>query len=284
MPLVSCRDMVLAAYRGGYAVAQLNANGGTYDLARAILEAAREARSPIIVGCYEGNAAYGGLRYIGRNLRLMIEEYAPDVPAAIHLDHGTSYAAAAQAIQAGFTSVMVDGSKLPLAENIALTAKVCELAHACDVTCEAELGRLLSGESAPDHPNLARVEDVRALTAQVPVDLLAVAIGNSHGFYKGEPRLNMQRLREIREATEVPLVLHGTTGLSAAQVRDCIALGMAKVNLGTQLRTNYLKYYGEMISSFDHQGHPWRVGREVKNRLKAECRAFLELVGSAGKA
>ena len=106
----------------------------------------------------------------------------------------------------------------------------------------------------------------------------------SHGFYRGTPLLNMTRLEEVRRATKVPLVLHGTTGLKDDQIRVCISLGMAKVNLGTVLRTSYIEYYRREIDALDHQGHPWRIGREVKESLKADCLRFLELVSSAGKA
>lgn len=284
MKLVSCREMVTAAYEGGYAVAQMNSNGGTYDLTRAILEAAEETLSPIIIGCYEPNSVYAGLKYLGSNLRLMIKELAPSVPVAIHLDHGTSYAMAAQAIQAGFTSVMYDGSKRPFAENMAESARVTELAHTCGCTCEAELGHLMNEESVPDNLNQVSLEEVKTFTTSVPIDMLAIAIGNSHGYYKGEPKLNMHLLEKIRKEIQVPLVLHGTTGLSDNQVRDCISLGMAKVNLATVLRIDFVDYYREALDTLDHNGHPWRIGQAVKDRLKIECIAFLELVGSTGKA
>jgi fructose-bisphosphate aldolase class II/tagatose 1,6-diphosphate aldolase GatY/KbaY len=276
--------MTQAAYRGGYAVAQLNTNGGDYALARAILEAAEESRSPIILGVYENNAQYAGYRYIARSLEMLAEEHAPSVPVAVHLDHGGSFDSCVQAVRAGFTSVMYDGSKRPLSENIEESSRVSALANAAGVSMEAELGHLLTGEVDPDNPNLVSVDDVRAFTGAVSVDLLAVAIGNSHGFYKGTPKLNMRRLEEVRSATSVPLVLHGTTGLSDDQIRDCVSLGMAKVNLGTVLRTSHVEYTKNFIETLDHQGHPWRVAKAVKDALKADCLRFLDLVGSAGKA
>jgi len=284
MPLVSCKEMVTEAYKNGYAVAQLNANGGTYDLARAMLEAAEEIRSPLIVGAYEANCEYAGIDYIGTNVRLLIERFAPTVPVAIQLDHGHSFASAARALRAGFTSVMFDGSEFPIEENIRVMKQVCEMAHACEATAEGELGQLLSGEPDPENPNLVSVEDVKRMTSEVPLDMLAVAIGNSHGFYKGEPKLNMQRLRDVRSVTDVPLVLHGTTGLKTEQIKDCISLGMAKVNLGTQLRTNYVKHYQDLAENFGHKGHPWRIAEQIKERMKKECVEFLKLVGSDGKA
>ena len=284
MALTTCREMVAKAYREGYAVAQLNTNGGDYHLTRAILEAAESKKSPVILGVYERNATYAGLSYVAKSLTLLIQEHAPSVPVAIHLDHGSGFAVCAEAVRAGFTSIMYDGSKESLAVNIAVSDRVCELAHAVGMTFEAELGRLLNGESDPDNPNLVSVDDVREFTRAVPVDMLAVAIGNSHGFYKDPPRLNTARLEEVRDAVDIPLVLHGTTGLPEGQIGDCIRLGMAKVNLGTILRTDYIEFYRRFIDEIDHQGHPWRVGRAVKDALVTECAAFFETVGSAGKA
>jgi fructose-bisphosphate aldolase class II/tagatose 1,6-diphosphate aldolase GatY/KbaY len=284
MPLVSCKDIVDSAYRGGYAIAQLNTNGGDYHLSRAILEAAAECRAPVILGVYEKNAVYAGFDYIARSLAFLAGEVAPEVPVAIHLDHGSSAGVCREALEAGFTSVMYDGSKSPVEENIANSGEACESAHARGATFEAELGQLLGGESDPDNPNLVSVDDVKRLTEAVAVDMLAVAIGNSHGFYKGQPKLNMERLDAVRHSVDVPLVLHGTTGLTDDQVKSCIVLGMAKVNLGTALRTNHIGYYRRMIDELDHQGHPWRVGREVKHLLKQDCVRFLRLVGSSGRA
>jgi ketose-bisphosphate aldolase len=284
MPLVNCKEMVDSAYHTGYAVAQLNTNGGDYNLSRAILEAATEGRSPVILGVYEKNAEYAGLKYIARNLSLLVEEFAPAIPVAIHLDHGSGPDVCAAALQAGFTSVMYDGSKSPIEENIAQSTTASGLARAAEATFEAELGQLLEGESDPDNPDLVDIDDVRELSGSVQLDMLAVAIGNSHGFYRGTPRLNMARLEEVRRATHVPLVLHGTTGLGDDQIRACISLGMAKVNLGTVLRTSYVDYYRRGIDTLEHQGHPWRISQDVKESLKTDCLQFLELVGSAGKA
>ena len=119
MALVNCRSMIGEAHRGNYAVAQLNTNGGDYNLTRAILEAAESCGSPVILGVYEANAAYAGLPYIAKSLAILIEEYAPTVPVALHLDHGSGLESCAQALKAGFTSVMYDGSKSPLMENVA---------------------------------------------------------------------------------------------------------------------------------------------------------------------
>lgn len=284
MPLVSSKEIILDAYKNGYAIAALNSNGGNYDIMRACLETAAETRSPILIQCYVNNGKYAGLGYIAHSVRYLIDQFAPGIPVALHLDHGMTYADCVEAIRAGFTSIMCDGSKLPLEENIALTNKVCEMAHAVNIPVEAELGHLLSGESDPNNPSIVKVDEVKKFVASVPVDYLAVAIGNSHGYYKGDPKINIPRLKECRAVTTIPLVLHGCTGMPEQQVRDCIKNGMAKINFGTMLRTNYLKYYNEAYTTTDHMNHPWRCSKFAKDKLKEDVRGILSLTGSEGKA
>jgi ketose-bisphosphate aldolase len=284
MPLVSCKQIVLDAQRGGYAIAAINSNGGNYDILRACLETAEECRAPFISQVYVRNGKYAGLGYIAHSATYLIQQFAPSVPVALHLDHGQEFADCVEAVRAGFTSVMCDGSKLPLEENIALTRKVVEMARAVGVTVEAEVGQLLSGETDPNSPAIVQVDDVRRFTAAAAVDMLAVAIGNSHGYYKGVPIINTQRLKEVRAVTDVPLVLHGCTGMAEATVKECIGLGMAKINFGTMLRNNYLKYFDEAYHNTDHQGHPWRCMQYAKDKLKDDVRWILSLTGSEGKA
>jgi len=284
MPLTTSKEMVDKACREGYAVAAMNTNGGNYDIMRAILETAEEMKAPVILNCYTVNAQYQGFEHIAISAKQLIKEFAPTVPVALHLDHGKTFGDVARALRAGFTSVMYDGSSLPVEENVAVTRKVLEAAYACDVPVEAELGQLLQGQSDPDNPAIVQVKDVQAFTAGVRVDMLAIAIGNSHGYYKGAPKINIGRLREVRQITDIPLVLHGCTGMPEAMVKECIALGMAKVNFGTMLRNNYLKYYKDAIENTDHQGHPWRVMQAAKDRLKKDVAWIIGLTGSQGKA
>jgi ketose-bisphosphate aldolase len=284
MPLVSPKKIVGDAQRSGYAIAAINSNGGNYDIMRACLETAQEVHAPLIIQCYVRNGKYAGLGYVAHAARYLVEQFAPDVPVALHLDHGQTFEDCIEAVRAGFTSVMIDGSKLPLDGNIALTRKVLEVARAVGLTVEAEVGQLLAGESDPNSPAIVQVEDVKCFTAAVEVDMLAVAIGNSHGYYKGVPVINVQRLAEVRAVTDVPLVLHGCTGMSEATVKECIRLGMAKINFGTMIRNNYLKYFDEAFHDTDHQGHPWRCMQYAKDKLKSDVRWILGLTGSEGKA
>ncbi len=160
MPLVPSQPMVQSAYQNGYAVAAINSNGGDYDIMRACLETAEELRAPLIINVYANNARYQGFDYIGQAARLLIEQFAPSIPVALHLDHGQTLADCVQALRAGFTSIMCDASDRPIEENIAITRKVLEMARAVGVGVEAELGQLLTGESDPDSPLIVQVEDV----------------------------------------------------------------------------------------------------------------------------
>jgi ketose-bisphosphate aldolase len=284
MPLVTCKKIIQDAQRGGYAIAAMNSNGGNYDIMRACLETAEARRAPIIIQCYVRNGKYAGLGYVAHAAKYLIEQFAPNVPVALHLDHGQTFEDCVEALRAGFTSVMCDGSKLPLAGNIALTKKVVEMARAVGLTVEAEVGQLLSGESDPNSPAIVQVADVEQFTAAVQVDMLAVAIGNSHGYYKGEPIINVGRLKEVRAVTDIPLVLHGCTGMCESTVKECIRLGMAKINFGTMLRNNYLKYFDEAFHNTDHQGHPWRCMEFAKDKLKNDVGWIRNLTGAEGKA
>jgi len=276
--------MVQEAHEAGYAVAAINSNGGNYDILRACLETAEELRAPLIINVYAKNARYQGMSFVGQAARHMIDEFAPSIPVSIHLDHGQTFGDCVDALRSGFTSIMCDGSELPLDENIALTQKVVEIAGAVGVSVEAEVGQLLKGEADLNSPLLATVEDVKQFTSEVAVDMLAVAIGNSHGYYKGEPQINMERLKEVRAITDVPLVLHGCTGMPEETVRECIAIGMGKINFGTMLRNNFLTYFDDAYRTTDHQGHPWRCKEYAKDKLKDDVRWILSLTGAEGKA
>ena len=284
MPLAPSKPMVQKAHENGYAVAAINSNGGNYDIMRACLETAEELKAPLIINVYAKNARYQGMSYVGAAARHMIDELAPSIPVSIHLDHGQTFADCVDALRSGFTSIMCDGSELSLEENIALTQKVVEIASAVGVSVEAEVGQLLKGESDLDSPLIATVEDVQQFTTEVQVDMLAVAIGNSHGYYKGEPQINLARLREVRAITNVPLVLHGCTGMPEETVKECIAIGMAKINFGTMLRNNFLTYLEDAYHNIDHQGHPWRCKEYAKDKLKEDVHWILSLTGAEGKA
>lgn len=285
MPLIDTAALVRQAYRNRYAVVQVNTNGGTYDITRAIVEAAEEERSPVILGAYEANLTYRGYAYAAMQMRFFAQRAS--VPVAVHLDHGGSFDACRQAIEAGFTSVMIDGSCLPIGRNVRSAREVVEFAKPRGVSVEAEVGELQKlnpDGSMSDVKNLSNPDDVSRMSRETGIDMLAVGIGNAHGFYKDAPDIRFDLLKKLAEASAVPLVLHGSTGLAEDVVRRCVSMGMAKANLGTLIRTRCVQFTSEVMAENTHGNHPWRVGQAVKDRLKPLIRDMLRVVGSSGRA
>nr|WP_223155139.1 class II fructose-1,6-bisphosphate aldolase [Alkalibacillus aidingensis] len=231
------RDMLNKAKDEGYAVGQFNLNNLEY--AQAILQAAEEEQSPVIIGVSEGAAKYcGGFNVAVAMIDSLMEAYGTTVPVAIHLDHGSSFAKCAEAIHAGFTSVMIDASHEPLEDNIAVTQKVVELAHLHGVSVEAELGRVGGQEDdiivEDAEAAYAIPSECERLVEETNVDCFAPALGSVHGPYKGEPNLGFDRMEEVQKLTGVPLVLHGGTGIPTHDIQKAISLGTAKINVNTE--------------------------------------------------
>ena len=285
MPLVDAATLVRHAHKHRYAVVQINTNGGTYDITRAIIEVADEIGAPVILGAYESNLKYRGYEYAAMQMKFFAERAT--VPVAIHLDHGSSLDACQKAIDAGFTSVMIDGSHLPIEKNIEQTKAVAALAKPRGISVEAEVGelqKLNSDGSMPEVKNLSDPDEVRRISRESGCDMLAVGIGNAHGFYKDAPHIRFDLLQTLAAASAVPLVLHGSTGLADDVIARCVSMGMAKANLGTLIRTRCVEFTAQVIAENQHLNHPWRVGQAVKDRLKPDIRHILQVTGSAGRA
>ena len=287
MPLVSMTDMLNKAKEEKYAVGQFNLNN--LEFTQAILQAEEEEKSPVILGVSEGAARYmGGFKFVVAMVKALMEEYEVTVPVAIHLDHGSSFEMCAKAIQAGFTSVMIDGSHHPLEQNIALTKKVVELAHIHGVSVEAELGRIGGQED-----DLV-VEDAEAayaipaecdqLVRETGVDCFAPALGSVHGPYKGEPNLGFDRMEEVMNLTGVPLVLHGGTGIPTKDIQRAISLGTAKINVNTENQIASAKTVREVLAEkpdlYDPRKYLGPARETIKETVKGKMREF----GSSGKA
>ncbi len=281
MALVSAAELVRSAFTEGYAVAAVNTQGGNYDLVRAIVEAAAEERSPIILQAYESNTSYYGMDWLPLIAEYFSRKY--DLPIAVHLDHGSSVDKVLQAVEAGFTSVMLDLSHADLGDNIRGVNEVIAQARPKGISVEAELG-VVGRASDSSSSGCADAAEVAMFLAQAPVDMLAVGIGNAHGFYTGEPNIRLDLLREIRDRSgDTPLVLHGTTGIPEETVARCIQLGMAKINYGTLLRTRLLGYLQEEAGDPVHNGHAWKVSQAVCQRLREDIRPIIRLLGSSGR-
>jgi fructose-bisphosphate aldolase class II len=244
MPLVPFAELVNSAYAGGYAVPHFNICN--LETVKAIADAAEETRSPVIFGVHTVESNYAGTENIVGIIRSVIG--TRNIFAAIHLDHGPSFERTVECIRAGYTSVMFDGSMIPLEQNLAITRDVVKVAKPAGVSVEAEIGSIGNtaeyGE-ATKNPHLADPAAAEAM-AETGIDALAIAIGNAHGVYLTEPKLDFDLLAEIRKRVDIPLVLHGGTGIPRDQVQTAIAGGVAKFNIGTALHvafTNGIKSF-----------------------------------------
>ncbi len=287
MSLVSMKEMLLTAKEQQYAVGQFNINNLEYT--QAILDAAQEEKSPVILGVSEGAARYmGGFKVAVAMTEALMETMNITVPVAIHLDHGSSFEKCAEAIHAGFSSVMIDGSHLPLEENIALTKKVVELAHIHGVSVEAELGRIGGQEDdliVDDAEAMYAIpSECEQLVRETNVDCFAPALGSVHGPYKGEPNLGFDRMEEVMELTGIPLVLHGGTGIPLKDIQRAISLGSAKINVNTENQIMQTKRIREVLAEDTEVYDPRKYlgpGREaIKETVIDKMREF----GSSQKA
>ena len=280
MKLVNAKVLMDAALEKGYAIPALNANGATYDIAAAIMEAANELRSPLIIQAYAPNLEYRGYDYFAELVKFIGRD--KDIPVAISLDHGKDLASIMKAIRAGFTHVMFDYASHPIAENIEQTNLVASLVRPLDISLEAEIGNIFistDGSTAPVTP----VEDVKTFLAAADVDFLAVGVGSTHGIFEKQDAIDFGHIKTVKAASDVPIVLHGTCGVSMEDITHCVKNGMNKINFGEGLRMNYIKYFNEYSKTLDHQHHAWRIMQAAKNRLKEDVKEIIRAVGSDGK-
>ncbi len=234
MPLVTLNEILPAARKAGRGVVAFNV--ANLETVAAVVRAAESESAPLIVQVYQRlfNGDHAAL--VAAMTRRLAESAA--IPIALHLDHGVSVEQIKVAIEIGYTSVMIDGSKLSFAENIELTAKAAAIAHRAGVTIEAEIGHVPFGGGKIE---LSTAAEAVEFVARTGVDALAVSIGTAHGFYKIEPVLDIERCREIGQSVAIPLVLHGGTGVPDAQVRQAIACGVAKINIATEFQDLFLR-------------------------------------------
>lgn len=277
-------EQMKQAARGGYAIPAINTQGGNYDIIMAICKAAEDLQSPVILAHYVSTGAYSGNDWFVEVCKWCANKVS--VPVSIHLDHGNGFGICMEALRLGFTSVMIDGSTLPVEENAALTQSVVEVAKHFGVPVEAEIGELqrLDSGAAQENKNVANPEQVRRFLELCHPDTLAIGIGNAHGYYKGVPDIQLDVLREVRRFTDIPLVLHGCTGMSEDVIKEAISLGVAKINFGTEIRYRYVQHYEEALKTMDHQGHSWKLSQAASGALVEDIKKIIVLSGSAGKA
>ena len=284
MRLCETKSLVTQAREGGYAVPAFNTNGATYDITRAAIEAAEELRSPLILQTYEPNCAYRGFDY----MCLQAVHLAQDarIPIGLHLDHGSSFTSALKAVKAGYTSIMIDGSHLPLCANIMLTKQIVEALQPLGITVEAEVGHVTGGVHSSSEAGASTTDpaDAARLVEETGVDLLAIANGTQHGVIELQDKIDFELVKQLRARIPVPLVQHGTSGIPLAMVSELAKSGMSKINFGEPFRANFIKYFKEYADTLDHKDHPWKIMWAVKDRLKEDMKQLIIALGSAGKA
>ncbi|MFB5662769.1 class II fructose-1,6-bisphosphate aldolase [Alteribacillus sp. HJP-4] len=287
MPLVSMKEMLETAKAESYAVGQFNLNN--LEFTQAILQAAEEEKSPVICGVSEGAARYmGGFKPVVAMVEALMEAYNVTVPVAIHLDHGSSFEKCVEAIHAGFTSVMIDGSHHPLAENIAVTQRVVDVAHAVGVSVEAELGRVGGQEDdlIVDDAEAAYAipAECKELVDQTNIDCLAAALGSVHGPYKGEPNLGFDRMKEIQGLVDLPLVLHGGTGIPTGDVQKAIGFGHAKINVNTESQISSASAVRKVLADQPEQYDPRKYLGPAREAIKETVKGKMREFGSSNRA
>ncbi|WP_027292578.1 class II fructose-bisphosphate aldolase [Robinsoniella sp. KNHs210] len=239
MEFASVKELLCKAQENGYAVPAFNVEN--METVQGVIQAAEELNCPVILQTTPSSVNYAGLDFFTACVRNAIRNTR--VPVALHLDHGSSYELAARAMKEGYSSVMIDGSQLNFEDNVALTSRVSELGKILGVSVEAELGSVGGKEDGLTSESVLLTNAAEAVefAERTKVDSLAVAIGTAHGFYKGEPKLDINRLKEIKAAVDIPLVLHGTSGVPDEIVKECIKNGICKVNYATDLRNVFTK-------------------------------------------
>lgn len=282
MSFVTTKQLLLDAQKGGYAVGAFNIEN--MEMAMAVVKAAEKMNAPAILQTTPSTIKYASISLYYANVKAAAEK--AKVPIALHLDHGSSFELAVQAMGAGYTSIMIDGSKETLEGNIAVTKRVVDVCSAVDIPVEAELGKVGGKEDDLEcnDPGYTDPEDAVRFVEETGIDSLAVAIGTAHGIYKGEPKLDVERLSEIRQRVTIPLVLHGASGVPDETVRECIRRGICKVNFATELRIAYSDGVKAFLKEEPDAFDPKKYGKAGMERVTALVCEKIKLCGSDGKA
>ena len=283
MTLVTSNEMLRAALDGHFAVGAFNANN--MEQVQGIVDAAVEERAPVILQVSQGAIRYAGLEFAASLVKVAAAE--ADVPVVLHLDHGTDFDQNIRCLRAGFTSLMYDGSKRPYEENVAITSRVVHIAHVCGIPVEAELGRVLQSadgvteeevEAAMTDPDQA-VDFVQ----RTGCDSLAAAIGSVHAMKSAEAELDIERLKAIRQVIDIPLVLHGSSGVKEESEVEAIQYGIAKINVATMLNQAFTRALKRAMAEMPDNSDPRKFLTHSREEVKDVVRHKIRLFGSSGK-
>lgn len=283
MALVTSKELLLDAQKNHYAIGAFNVEN--MEMVQAVIAAAEELSSPVIIQTTPGTLKYADPELYYANVAAAAK--AARVPVVMHLDHGSSFDLAMRCFRAGYTSVMIDGSHDPFEQNIAVTKSVVDACHAAGVPVEAELGKVGGKEDDLDggEGNGYTVPaEAAEFVEKTGVDSLAVAIGTAHGVYKGIPKLDLERISQIRQVVSVPLVLHGTSGVPDDTVRECIQRGMCKVNYATDLRIAFSNGVKEYLAANPDVYDPKKYCAKGRELVKQYVMSKILVCGSNGRA
>ncbi|SHH44001.1 class II fructose-1,6-bisphosphate aldolase [Sporanaerobacter acetigenes] len=282
--LVTGKEILEDAHKNGYAVGAFNINN--MEIIQAIIEAAEETKSPVILQASQGGLKYAGIEYIEALAK--VAAHKAKVPVAIHLDHGTDFDQVIKCIRHGFSSVMVDGSKHPIEENIAITKLVVDIAHSVDVSVEGELGKIGGVE---DHivvdereATFTDPDEAVRFVKETGVDSLAIAVGTAHGVYKGEPKLDFDRIKIIKEKTNMPLVLHGSSGVPYESLEKAVSLGINKINIDTDIRAAFAQAVKDFLKENPDNIDPRKILGPARMSMKEVVMEKMKVFGSVGRA
>lgn len=283
MTLISTTPMLQKAKEDGHGIVAFNVH--SFDSIFWVLEAAAELKSPVILQTTVGTVTSLGAENIVAVVRAASEHY--NIPTGLHLDHCTDFEVIKKAIRAGYTSVMIDASMQPFDVNVAETKQVMELAGSLGVNVEAELGKVGGVEDdivvAEEDAEKAVPEECKEFVDLTGVPTLAPAIGTAHGIYKGKPEIDFDRIEKIAALVDVPLVLHGGSAIPEEEVRRCVSLGMAKVNVSTELKNAYSAAIRQHFIDEPESLDPRAYLQKAKDAAKEMAKSKIRMVGSEGK-
>ncbi len=282
MPLVTSKEMLIAALEGHYAVGAFNANN--MEQIQAIVEAAVQEKAPVILQVSQGAIRYAGLEYAASMVRTAAQ--MADVPVVLHLDHGTDFDQNVRCLRAGFTSLMYDGHADPYEQNVRTTARVSQIAHIVNIPVEAELGSVLTGQVSEEQVRAAMTQpdQVVDFVQRTGVDSLAVAIGSIHAGEKQETELDIEHLKKLRAVTDVPFVLHGSSGVKEESELEAIQYGITKINVATMLNQAFIAGMKKAIADMPNNIDPRKTLAISRDMVTEVVRHKIRLFGSSGKA
>jgi len=282
--LVSMKEMLQDAKDNNYAIGQFNMNN--FQWVQATLKSAEKANSPVIIGSSDSIVDYlGGFNLVVTTVKKMIEEMNISVPVVLHLDHAQTVSRCKEAIDAGYSSVMFDGSKLPLEQNIALTKEVVDYAKPKGISVEAEIGSVGGNEDGLIGEVIyADPQECLRLVKESQVDVLAAALGSVHGPYKGEPKLGFTEMEEIANLIDIPLSLHGGSGIPEDQIKKSIAFGHAKINVNTECSQAWTQTIREILTNDQEIYNPKLILEPALDAISDVVSYKIDLFGSNNKA